>query len=90
MPELNFGTVKYLTAFSAIPPYKICFGLDIIPPSFGICLTDKEKEFLEEVMGLEYNTLSIYKKVSKKNMKNLEELTIRFIMIELPKNNENM
>ena len=26
-------------------------------------LTDKEKEFLEEVMGLEYNTLSIYKKV---------------------------
>lgn len=26
-------------------------------------LTDKEKEFLEEVMGLEYNALSIYKKV---------------------------
>ena len=26
-------------------------------------LTDKEKAFLEEVMGLEYNALSIYKKV---------------------------
>ena len=26
-------------------------------------LTDKEKAFLEEIMGLEYNTLSIYKKV---------------------------
>lgn len=26
-------------------------------------LTDKEKEFLEEMMGLEYNALSIYKKV---------------------------
>lgn len=26
-------------------------------------LTDKEKSFLEEVMGLEYNSLSIYKKV---------------------------
>jgi len=25
-------------------------------------LTDKEKEFLEEFMGLEYNALSIYKK----------------------------
>lgn len=26
-------------------------------------LTDKEKEFLEELMGLEYNALSIYKKI---------------------------
>ena len=26
-------------------------------------LTDKEKEFLEDIMGLEYNALSIYKKV---------------------------
>lgn len=26
-------------------------------------LTDKEKEYLEEIMGLEYNALSIYKKV---------------------------
>ena len=26
-------------------------------------LTDKEKTFLEEIMGLEYNALSIYKKV---------------------------
>ena len=26
-------------------------------------LTDKEKEYLEEVMGLEYNALSVYKKV---------------------------
>ena len=25
-------------------------------------LTDKEKEFLEDIMGLEYNALSIYKK----------------------------
>ena len=27
-------------------------------------LTDKEKEYLEEIMGLEYNALSIYKKVN--------------------------
>ena len=38
-------------------------------------LTDKEKEFLEEVMGLEYNTLSIYKKVDNYWENNMVRLT---------------
>lgn len=38
-------------------------------------LTDSEKEFLEEIMGLEYNALSIYKKVDNYWENNMVRLT---------------
>lgn len=38
-------------------------------------LTDKEKEFLEEIMGLEYNALSIYKKIDNYWENNMVRLT---------------
>ena len=46
-------------------------------------LTDKEKEFLEEVMGLEYNTLSIYKKVDNYWENNMVRLTKQDNVLDL-------
>ena len=36
-------------------------------------LTDKEKAYLEEIMGLEYNALSIYKKVDNGSIRRFQE-----------------
>lgn len=46
-------------------------------------LTDSEKEYLEEVMGLEYNALSIYKKVDNYWENNLVRLTKQDNILDL-------
>lgn len=46
-------------------------------------LTDQEKEFLEEVMGLEYNALSIYKKVDNYWENNMVRLTKQDNILDL-------
>lgn len=46
-------------------------------------LTDSEKEFLEEIMGLEYNALSIYKKVDNFWENNMVRLTKQDNILDL-------
>lgn len=46
-------------------------------------LTDTEKEFLEEIMGLEYNALSIYKKVDNFWENNMVRLTKQDNILDL-------
>lgn len=46
-------------------------------------LTDSEKEFLEQIMGLEYNALSIYKKVDNYWENNMVRLTKQDNILDL-------
>lgn len=61
------GMAENATRFFTVP--KLSSGM------YVNVLTDKEKEFLEEVMGLEYNALSIYKKVDNYWENNMVRLT---------------
>lgn len=51
--------------------------------AFVNILTDSEKDFLEEVMGLEYNALSIYKKVDNYWENNMVRLTKQDNILDL-------
>ena len=74
--------VKFIERNNGLPPNHVLSGgmaegakMTLVVPrlntgTFVNVLTDAEKSFLEEYMGLEYNALSIYKKPDEENFWN--------------------
>ena len=69
------GMAENATRYFTVP--KLTSGM------YVNVLTDSEKEFLEQVMGLEYNTLSIYKKVDNYWENNMVRLTKQDNILDL-------
>lgn len=69
------GMAENATRFFTVP--KLSSGM------YVNVLTDKEKEFLEEVMGLEYNTLSVYRKIDNYWENNMVRLTKQDNILDL-------
>lgn len=74
--------IKFIERNNGLPSNHVLYGgmaegakISLVVPklntgSFVNVLTDSEKSFLEEYMGLEYNALSIYKKPDEENFWN--------------------
>ena len=69
------GMAENATRYFTVP--KLTSGM------YVNVLTDSENEFLEQVMGLEYNTLSIYKKVDNYWENNMVRLTKQDNILDL-------
>ena len=83
--------VKFIERNNGLPSNHVLSGgmaegskITLVVPrlntgTFVNVLTDSEKSFLEEYMGLEYNALSIYKKPDEENFWNDAKITIKIL-----------